>query len=125
MSEYQLMTEDQRDMVKLVKDFLMKEYLPHVSEYEACLLYTSIGCTPQLTANALLEQTTGLHMSMFTMFGPGFCMLLLYLAGTQLFGYNLGKKIWSDRPEEAMELENTNRKIISGAVSYTHLRQTS
>lgn len=35
MSEYQLMTEDQRDMVKLVKDFLMKEYLPHVSEYEA------------------------------------------------------------------------------------------
>ena len=24
MSEYQLMTEDQRDMVKLVKDFLMK-----------------------------------------------------------------------------------------------------
>ena len=28
MSEYQLMTEDQRDMVKLVKDFLMKEYLP-------------------------------------------------------------------------------------------------
>lgn len=66
---------------------------------------TLIGCTPQLTANALLEQTTGLHMSMFTMFGPGFCMLLLYLAGTQLFGYNLGKKIWSDRPEEAMELE--------------------
>lgn len=71
---------------------------------------TLIGCTPQLTANALLEQTTGLHMSMFTMFGPGFCMLLLYLAGTQLFGYNLGKKIWSDRPEEAMELENTNRE---------------
>mgnify|MGYP001105285206 CR=1 FL=1 len=27
MSEYQLMTEDQRDMVKLVKDFLMKAYL--------------------------------------------------------------------------------------------------
>lgn len=53
---------------------------------------TLIGCTPQLTANALLEQTTGLHMSMFTMFGPGFCMLLLYLAGTQLFGYNLGKR---------------------------------
>lgn len=74
---------------------------------------TLIGCTPQLTANALLEQTTGLHMSMFTMFGPGFCMLLLYLVCTQLFGYTLGKKIWGNRPEETMELENTNRKIIS------------
>lgn len=85
---------------------------------------TLIGCTPQLTANALLEQTTGLHMSMFTMFGPGFCMLLLYLAGTQLFGYNLGKKIWSDRPEEAMELENTNRKIISGDGNTDHKKIT-
>lgn len=52
---------------------------------------TLIGCTPQLTANALLEQTTGLHMSMFTMFGPGFCMLLLYLAGTQLSATTLVK----------------------------------
>lgn len=85
---------------------------------------TLIGCTPQLTANALLEQTTGLHMSMFTMFGPGFCMLLLYLAGTQLFGYNLGKKIWGDRPEEAMELENTNRKIISGDGNTDHKKIT-
>ena len=34
MSEYRLMTEDQRAMVDLVKDFLMKEYLPEVPEYE-------------------------------------------------------------------------------------------
>ncbi|MGN0483889.1 MAG: acyl-CoA dehydrogenase family protein [Lachnospiraceae bacterium] len=34
MSEYRLMTEDQRDMVNLVKDFLMKEYLPLVPEYD-------------------------------------------------------------------------------------------
>ena len=51
-------------------------------------------------------------------------MLLLYLAGTQLFGYNLGKKIWSDRPEEAMELENTNRKIISGDGNTDHKKIT-
>ncbi len=34
MSEYRLMTQDQKDMVELVKDFLMKEYLPRVSEFE-------------------------------------------------------------------------------------------
>ncbi|MCI9593626.1 MAG: acyl-CoA dehydrogenase [Lachnospiraceae bacterium] len=34
MSEYRLMTEDQRDMVELVKGFLMKEYLPLVPEYD-------------------------------------------------------------------------------------------
>ena len=30
-----LMVDDEARMRKLVKDFLMKEYLPHVSEYEA------------------------------------------------------------------------------------------
>ena len=34
MSEYRLMTEDQCDMVELVKGFLMKEYLPLVPEYD-------------------------------------------------------------------------------------------
>ncbi len=34
MSEYRLMTEDQRGMVELVKEFLMKEYLPLVPEYD-------------------------------------------------------------------------------------------
>ncbi len=31
---------------------------------------TLIGCTPQLTANALLFETTGTSLSMFTMFAP-------------------------------------------------------
>ena len=47
---------------------------------------TLIGCTPQLTANALLFETTGTSLSMFTMFAPGFLMLLFYLFFTQLFG---------------------------------------
>lgn len=45
---------------------------------------TLIGCTPQLTANALLFETTGTSLSMFTMFAPGFLMLLFYLFFTQL-----------------------------------------
>ena len=66
---------------------------------------TLIGCTPQLTANALLFETTGTSLSMFTMFAPGFLMLLFYLFFTQLFGYRLGERIWGGRLEERFLLD--------------------
>lgn len=66
---------------------------------------TLIGCTPQLTANALLFETTGTSLSMFTMFAPGFLMLLFYLFFTQLFGYRLGERIWGGRLEEHFLLD--------------------
>ena len=67
---------------------------------------TLIGCTPQLTANALLKEATGMEFSMFTMFAPGICFLIIYLICTQLFGYTLGRRIWGKRPDEAMKLDN-------------------
>lgn len=73
---------------------------------------TLVGCTPQLTANAMLEEMTGLSMSMFTMFAPGVCMLVVYLICTQLFGYKLGKRIWGDRPDEAMQLDESKKQDV-------------
>lgn len=72
---------------------------------------TLIGCTPQLTANALLKEATGMEFSMFTMFAPGLCFFILYLVCTQLFGYPLGKRIWGNRPDEAMKLDDSHRSV--------------
>lgn len=78
---------------------------------------TLIGCTPQLTANALLKEVTGMEFSMFTMFAPGLCFFALYLACTQLFGYTLGKRIWGSRPDDAMKLNN-NRMSVADTPAY-------
>ena len=66
---------------------------------------TLVGCTPQLTANAMLQEMTGLSFSMFTMFAPGVLITIVYLVATQLFGYKMGKRIWGDRPDEALKLD--------------------
>ena len=49
---------------------------------------------PQLTANALLFETTGTSLSMFTMFAPRFPYAAFLSVFTQLFGYRLGERIW-------------------------------
>lgn len=74
---------------------------------------TLIGCTPQLTANALLYEATGLEFSMFTMFAPGICILFIYLLCSQLFGYRLGLAIWGDRPDEAMDLDEDKKQLAA------------
>ncbi len=81
---------------------------------------TLIGCTPQLTANALLMETTGMELSMFTMFAPGACILIIYLFCTQLFGYRLGENIWGNRPDKAMEMDNHHD---SSCISETYNRK--
>lgn len=66
---------------------------------------TLIGCTPQLTANGIMREMAGIEMGMWEMTGPGVCLLVVYLIYLQLFGIRRGQRIWGDRPEEAMELD--------------------
>lgn len=66
---------------------------------------TLIGCTPQLTANGIMDEMTGLQMGMWDLTAPGVCLLVIFIVYTQIFGYRLGQKIWGDRPDSAMDLE--------------------
>lgn len=65
---------------------------------------TLVGCTPQLAANGIMQKMTGMEMGMFDLTRPGICILILYIIYVQFFGFKLGKKIWGDRPDEAMDL---------------------
>lgn len=66
---------------------------------------TLIGCTPQLTANGILDGAGLEQMGMWTLTGPGLCLFGLFLLFTQVYGYRLGKKIWGDRPDETMNID--------------------
>ena len=68
---------------------------------------TLIGCTPQLTANGIMREMTGTEMGMWELTGPGLCLLAVYLLWLQLVGFRRGQRIWGDRPEEEMELEES------------------
>ena len=47
---------------------------------------TLIGCTPQLTANALLISMSGMEMGMWDLTGPGLCLFAVFLIYTFFFG---------------------------------------
>lgn len=66
---------------------------------------TLIGCTPQLTANGLMEQMAGIQMGMWDLTRPGLCLLVLYIIYIQVLGYRRGQRLWGNRPEEAMDLD--------------------
>ena len=66
---------------------------------------TLIGCTPQLTANAILLSMSDMEMEMFTLFGPGVCILVVFILYVQFVGLKLGKRIWGDRPEADMDID--------------------
>lgn len=66
---------------------------------------TLIGCTPQLTANGILDGAGLEQMGMWTLTGPGLCLFGLFLLYTQVYGYRLGIKIWGDRPDETMNID--------------------
>ena len=63
---------------------------------------TLVGCTPQLTANALLLKMSGVEMGMWTLTGPGLALFVIFLAYLFLFGYRDGKRLWGDRQEWVM-----------------------
>ena len=60
---------------------------------------TLIGTTPQLTANALLSELSGIEMGMWTLTGPGLLIFAVYLIYLYLWGYEEGRKIWGKREE--------------------------
>ena len=63
---------------------------------------TLVGCTPQLTANAILTRMSGLEMTMWTLTGPGLCLLAIFLIYLHFTGYRLGMGIWGSREEQQM-----------------------
>ncbi len=63
---------------------------------------TLIGCTPQLTANAIMARMTGVEMTLWTLTWPGLCLLAVFLAYLYFAGYRLGMGIWGGREERQM-----------------------
>lgn len=63
---------------------------------------TLVGCTPQLTANALMSKMVGREMAMWTLTGPGLCLFALFLVFALTVGWRLGRRIWGGRPEQTM-----------------------
>lgn len=59
---------------------------------------TLVGCTPQLTANGILQEMTGLNIGMWDLLGPGICLLVIYILYFYFLGYFRGQRIWGDRP---------------------------
>ncbi|MBQ6248917.1 MAG: SLC13/DASS family transporter [Oscillospiraceae bacterium] len=68
---------------------------------------TLVGCTPQLTANAMLLELVGQQMGMWTLTAPAMGILVLYMTYLMLFGYRQGNRIWGDRTENSMESEES------------------
>lgn len=73
---------------------------------------TLIGCTPQLTANALLSQMTGEEMEMWTLTAPGLCLFAVYLLYNAAYGYKAGNRIWGGREEENMGVSEEKRRSV-------------
>lgn len=73
---------------------------------------TLIGCTPQLTADSLLLEMSGEQMTMWTLTGPGVCLLVLFTIYLFFYGYKDGVRIWGDRPEAEMHVEQSKLDAI-------------
>jgi anion transporter len=76
---------------------------------------TLIGCTPQLTASGILSSMAGMEFGMWTLTGPGVIIMLLYFVSLQLFGFKQGQRIWGDRPDEAMNLDEEKVRSVMEA----------
>ena len=70
---------------------------------------TLIGCTPQLTANGLLEKMVGMKMGMWSLFGPGIILFAILLVYMQVWGFSAGRRIWGSRAVGAMRLGDEQR----------------
>ena len=75
---------------------------------------TLIGCTPQLTANAIMARMTGVEMTMWTLTGPGLCLLAVFVAYVMLAGYRAGQGIWGSRAEREMETDEAKVASVMG-----------
>ena len=66
---------------------------------------TLVGCTPQLTANAMMTEMVGEGLDMWTLTGPMVGMFVMYMVYIMLFGHRSGERIWGARPEHSMHAE--------------------
>lgn len=82
---------------------------------------TLVGSTPQPVANGILESITGTSAGMYDYLGPGLCVFIAFILYTQLFGYDLGIKIWGGREDDIADASSntvqdfsySKRKIIA------------
>jgi len=72
---------------------------------------TLIGCTPQLTANAIMARMSGTEMTLWTLTWPGLCLLAVFLIYMELAGYRLGMKLWGGCEEH--DMTHDEEKIAS------------
>jgi len=72
---------------------------------------TLIGCTPQLTADAMMTKLNGQGFEMWTLTLPAFGVFVMFMAYLMLVGHWLGGKIWGNRPEISMENSESPGKI--------------
>jgi len=77
---------------------------------------TLIGCTPQLTANALIAKLVGeghnAQMSMWTLTPIGLILFLTFLIYMYFFGYDRGYNIWRDDADVDLNVSEEKRKSL-------------
>lgn len=74
---------------------------------------TLVGCTPQLTANALMLHLSGKEMSMWTLTAPVMCIFAIYLTYTYFLALPVGKRIWGERAEREMDIDRAHLEKAS------------
>ncbi len=82
---------------------------------------TLVGSTPQLTANGILQEMTGLELKMFDFFLPGVCLTAVYMLFVLTIGHKIGNKVWGgsdsvteeDAPVNMEEVTVNKRKLIT------------
>lgn len=77
---------------------------------------TLIGCTPQLTANGMMSEMAGIQMTMWTLTAPGLCLFALFLLFALTYGFPLGKRVWGDRPEVDMGVNEEDLQSVTQPV---------
>ncbi len=73
---------------------------------------TLIGCTPQLTANALMRSLTDIQMGMWTLTGPGLVLFGLFFLYLPIFGVRLGERIWGMRSDEDKSIDTEKSSLV-------------
>ena len=77
---------------------------------------TLIGCTPQLTANALVAKLVGnetdVQMSMWTLTPVGLILFFTFIVYLYFFGYDRGYRIWKEDANVDLKVPEEKRKSL-------------
>ncbi len=77
---------------------------------------TLVGSTPQLTANGILSEMSGMELGMFEYTLPGLIIVAGYMLYVQFIGHKLGKKIWGGRVNEDDEASSTTPEVTQAVI---------